>query len=149
MTRLQVPIALEQEIAALHDLARPELAARWCTHYKTDPPKGISRTLLIRAAAYAIQVKATRGLKPAVRRRLHSDAKLAMDGTSPTRRPALQPGARLIREWNGKTYSVEVVENGFIWNGEQHRSLSAVARAITSARWSGPRFFGVGSGDAQ
>jgi len=45
------------------------------------------------------------------------------------------------------THVVEVTETGYRWNGETHRSLSAVARAITGARWSGPRFFGLaGSG---
>jgi hypothetical protein len=55
-------------------------------------------------------------------------------------------GARLIREWNGTTHVVDVVDGGYLWNGEQHRSLSAIARAITGTRWSGPRFFGIGSG---
>lgn len=149
MTRLQISAALAQEIATLSDLPRPALAARWSTHYKTDTPNGISQVLLIRAVAYAMQVKATRGLKPSVRRRLHSDAELAVHRASPVRRLALQPGARLIREWNGTTHTVEVVEDGFVWNGERHRSLSAVARAITGARWSGPRFFGVGSGNTR
>ncbi len=62
--------------------------------------------------------------------------------------PRLQPGARLIREWNGVSHVVEVVEAGFIWNGDRHRSLSAIARAITGARWSGPRFFGLTADDA-
>lgn len=148
MTWLQIPDVLAQEVAALSDLPRSELAARWFTHYKMDPPKGISRTLLTRAVAYAMQEKATRGLKLTVRRRLHLDAGPAIQGKSLAERPTLQPGARLIREWNGKTYTVEVVEDGFVWNGERHRSLSAIARAITGARWSGPRFFGVQSGNA-
>jgi hypothetical protein len=59
--------------------------------------------------------------------------------------PKLQPGARLVREWNGVSHVVEVIENGFVWNGCRHRSLSAIARAITGARWSGPRFFGLTS----
>ncbi len=59
--------------------------------------------------------------------------------------PTLQSGARLVREWNGSTHVVDVVEGGFIWNGDRHRSLSAIARTITGARWSGPRFFGLTS----
>jgi Protein of unknown function (DUF2924) len=57
--------------------------------------------------------------------------------------PTLQPGARLLREWNGTTHVVDVLPDGFLWNGASHRSLSAIARAITGARWSGPRFFGL------
>ena len=43
---------------------------------------------------------------------------------------------------------VEVVDGGFVWNGERHRSLSVIARTITGARWSGPRFFGLSSDGA-
>ena len=50
---------------------------------------------------------------------------------------------RLIREWNGTVHQVDVVGGGFAWNGKTWKSLSAVAEAITGARWSGPRFFGL------
>lgn len=59
----------------------------------------------------------------------------------PPRPPALRPGTRLVREWQGKSHAVEVRADGFSWNGEVYRSLSAVALAITGARWSGNRFF--------
>jgi hypothetical protein len=49
-----------------------------------------------------------------------------------------------MREWNGRTYRVEVVAEGFLMDGRHYRSLSAIARQITGARWSGPRFFGIG-----
>ncbi len=62
--------------------------------------------------------------------------------------PTLQSGARLVREWNGVIHLVEVVEGGYVWNDDRHRSLSAIARAITGARWSGPRFFGLTSVNA-
>jgi hypothetical protein len=57
---------------------------------------------------------------------------------------ALQPGTCLMREWNGRTYRVEVVEDGFVMDGRAYRSLSAIAKRITGAQWSGPRFFGLG-----
>ena len=53
------------------------------------------------------------------------------------------PGARLIRDWNGRRYVVEVVDAGFVMDGKQYRSLTAIAFRITGARWSGPRFFGL------
>ena len=56
-------------------------------------------------------------------------------------RIALRPGTRLVREWQGKSHSVDVRADGFAWNGTVYRSLSAVALAITGARWSGNRFF--------
>lgn len=61
----------------------------------------------------------------------------------------MKPGARLVRAWNGTTHVVDVLPDGYLWNGAKHRSLSAIARTITGARWSGPRFFGiVGSAEA-
>jgi Protein of unknown function (DUF2924) len=33
--------------------------------------------------------------------------------------------------------------DGIEWRGQRYRSLSVVARKITGARWSGPRFFGL------
>ncbi|MBL0374364.1 DUF2924 domain-containing protein [Rhizobium sp. KVB221] len=53
------------------------------------------------------------------------------------------PGARLIRDWNGHRYVVDVVENRFVMDGKPYRSLTAIALKITGAKWSGPRFFGL------
>ncbi len=150
MKRPMTSAELEREIGALSDLPRPALGERWQWHYRTDPPKGISRPLLVRAIAYEIQAKRYGGLKPATDRRLRMIANGAANGdhgdckTAPT----LQSGARLVREWNGVNHVVEGVEGEYVWNGNRHRSLSAIARAITGARWSGPRFFGLTSGDA-
>ncbi len=141
---------LEREIEALADLTRAELVERWRTHYRTDPPKGISQSLLVRAIAYEMQAKRYGGLKPATDRRLRMIANGTVNADHGGRKSArrLQPGARLVREWNGVSHVVEVIDGGFIWKGDRHRSLSAIARAITGARWSGPRYFGLTSDDA-
>ncbi len=141
---------LEREIDALADLTRTELVERWWEHYRSVSPKGISRRLLIRGIAYEMQAKQYGGLRPATDRRLRMIANGTANGDRGGRKatPRLQPGARLVREWNGISHVVEVTEGGFVWNGDRHRSLSAIARAITGARWSGPRFFGLTSDDA-
>ena len=64
---------------------------------------------------------------------------------SAERTSGVKSGLRLYREWNGKTHVVEIRDDAVHWNGGRYRSLSAVARAITGARWSGPRFFGLKS----
>ena len=56
----------------------------------------------------------------------------------------VRTGARLVREWNRRTYTVAVQEEGFIYAGRSYRSLTAIAREITGANWSGPQFFGLG-----
>ncbi len=140
----------EQNIAKLANLTRSVLVARWQAIYRTDPPKGISRNLLIRGIAYEIQAKRFGGLKRATDRRLRMIANGTANGGHGGRETgsSLQPGTRLVREWNGVSHVVEAIEGGFIWNGDRYRSLSAIARAITGARWSGPRFFGLNSADA-
>jgi hypothetical protein len=50
-----------------------------------------------------------------------------------------------MRDWNGQTHLVDITAEGIRWRGATYRSLFAVARAITGARWSGPRFFGLGA----
>jgi hypothetical protein len=56
-----------------------------------------------------------------------------------------QSGTRLTREWHGRTHHVEVVDGGYIYKERRYRSLTAIAREITGAAWSGPRFFGLTS----
>lgn len=67
------------------------------------------------------------------------------DASAPPPALRAQPavGTRLVREWNGRMHVVEVTDSGFVWDGKSYRSLSAIARRITGAHWSGPRFFGL------
>jgi hypothetical protein len=97
------------------------------------------------AAAYDIQEQAFGGLKPEIRKALTVDSLGSVDRTSARRAKnrIIKPGTRLIREWNGRTHHVEAVDGGFLWNGKLHRSLSTIAKTITGAHWSGPRFFGL------
>ena len=141
---------LEATIRGLADLPRPDLTERWRQLCRAEAPKGISRPLLIRAVAYGMQVKRYGGLKPAVRRQLRkvADGGSAREAAN-VKSARIAPGMRLIREWNGSSHVVEAVDGGFVWNAARYGSLSAVARAITGARWSGPRFFGLESDEAR
>jgi hypothetical protein len=56
---------------------------------------------------------------------------------------SLKPGARLVREWHGRTHTVTVAEDGFEYAGTTYPSLTKIAKKITGAHWSGPRFFGL------
>jgi Protein of unknown function (DUF2924) len=127
------------DVAVLDTRERDALIAAWRRTLKTPPPKGISRRLLVQMLTYEAQVQQHGGLPPAVRRRLARWA----TGRAQAPSPRLHPGARLVREWNGVSHVVDVTEAGVVWRGQRYRSLSAVARAITGTRWSGPRFFGL------
>jgi hypothetical protein len=99
----------------------------------------------IRALAYRIQEVALGGLRPELQRQLRQIAvELKQTGEAAKRfRPQLKPGTRLIREWQGRTYEVVVLDDGLSWQGTHFRSLSAIARKITGTAWSGPLFFGL------
>jgi hypothetical protein len=56
---------------------------------------------------------------------------------------SLKPGARLVREWRGRTHTVTVTEDGFEYAGTSYPSLTRIANKITGGHWSGPRFFGL------
>ncbi len=56
--------------------------------------------------------------------------------------PSLKPGSHLVREWNGRTYQIEVIAGGSFLDGKTWRSLPAIAKHTTGPHWSGPRFFG-------
>jgi hypothetical protein len=98
--------------------------------------------------AYKLQERAYGGLKPEIRRHLEKLAasykrdpdKKAASFAIPRR---IKPGTRLLRQWNGKTHQVTVVEDGFEYEGARYKSLSVIARLITETRWSGPLFFGL------
>ncbi len=130
-------------LADLEAMDREGLARLWKDLFGDPVPSGMSQQMQRRFLAFELQAKVEGSLPTALR------AKLDRIGAGEERKasPTLQHGARLLREWNGTTHVVDVLPDGFLWNGRPHRSLSAIARAITGARWSGPRFFGLVSAE--
>ena len=116
---------------------RASLLETWQNIFGRPAPKGLSQNMLQRFLAFEVQAKAQGGLSRSAR------ASLASAKPKKAQRAKLKPGGRLIREWNGVTHIVDVTEGGFEWRGQTWRSLSAIAREITGAHWSGPRFFGL------
>lgn len=135
--------SLSDRIAELGNLTREELVARWEKIFKHPPPKGVKRSLLERAIAHHIQSRQLGGIKPETRRSLLAIAAGTENKVCVEASTSLKPGTRLVREWHGKPYQVNVTNNGFEWDGGEYSSLSAIAKAITGAKWSGPRFFGL------
>ena len=137
---------LEQRLNAIPKLPDSQLTKEWAALFGRPPPRRLSRRLLELAAAYQAQAMVYGGLRQSTRRKLIDMARRRATATEkPERKPrvALSPGTRLVRDWHGRTCTVEVTEQGFLFAGQRHGSLSAVARTITGARWSGRRFFGL------
>jgi len=137
--------ACREALARLPELDLGELRQQWRALYKTEPSPHLSRELLLRAVAYRMQELALGGVRPERQRQLRQFAEQlkASRATRIRPRPELQPGTRLVREWQGRTYEVLVRDDGFSWLGAHYRSLSAAARTITGTAWSGPLFFGL------
>jgi hypothetical protein len=154
-------LELADQLAAIPILAMPELVERWRELGLGEPPR-LPLNLLQRLLAQLLQEQVYGGLSAKAIRQLDAAASAAATDTakgvlagsstasqqlwrspSPSRLVTLTAGTRLVREWNGRTISVEVVGDGFVWNDAPYRSLSEIARAVTGTRWSGPRFFGI------
>jgi hypothetical protein len=142
---IQDAAACREALSRLPELSLSELRQQWRTLYKAEASPHLSRELLLRAVAYRIQEVALGGLRPERQRELRQIAR-EFNETGEIRRrsrPELKSGTRLVREWQGRTYEVLVLDGGFSWQNTHHRSLSALARKITGTAWSGPLFFGL------
>lgn len=128
---------LERAIAAIEALDRPGCLERWREVFDRSPPKHLSLPFLKRVLIWEVQSRVLGDLSAKTERRLQQ---IAAGKTPPA---TAKPGSHLVREWNGRTYQVEVVDGSYVMDGKCWRSLSAIARHITGAHWSGPRFFGV------
>ncbi len=135
---------IARKLSGLRDLSPEALRAEWRRLYRTQPPR-LSPDMMMRAIAYRVQETAYGGLSKAALRRLKMlAASMDDDGNVPaTTMPRLRPGTRLVREWRGRTHTVIVTETGFDYRGQTYPSLTHIAKVITGAHWSGPRFFGL------
>ncbi|WP_252260527.1 DUF2924 domain-containing protein [Erythrobacter aurantius] len=131
------PADLDAELAALAKMSLAQLRERWPMVADKPLPK-VSAALLRLAIAWELQAAIHGGHSRQTLQKLEQIAR------GKTRTGQVQAGMRLSREWHGVLQTVSIDEDGVIrWNGKEWKSLSAVARAITGTRWSGPAFFGL------
>ena len=123
------------------DPDRVTLLRDWEETFGSSPPPYLSVAFMRKALAYEAQSRKHGGLPAATRRAL----KRITDGQTVAEKTKhiVRPGTCFVREWNGRTYQVEVLEKGYRMDGRDWMSLSAIAKHITGTTWSGPRFFGL------
>ena len=132
---------LANDLESLAALEGTALATAWTDVFTAAMPE-VAPSLLRRALAYERQERKSGGLPLVLRKQLEA---VAAGKTAAMPEPPLKLkfGTRLMREWNGTMYSVLVTADGFDFAGRTWSSLTMIARQITGAHQSGPRFFGL------
>jgi len=137
---------IDKQLAGLATMSPARLRAEWRRLHRGQPlTAGLTSSQLIRSVAWRLQEKMLGGLSaPRVREldrlaeQLDRDGELQMASDQ-----SLKAGSQLVRHWHGSVYTVTVLDQGFQFEGQHYSSLTQIAREITGAAWSGPRFFGL------
>ncbi len=141
---------IAQQISALGEMSPKELRAKYEAVFG-EPTRTRNRTWLVKKIAWRIQADAEGGLTARAMEqaeRLGADAPVRWNRPpsegAASRDPRVPPaGTVLRRTYQGTTHEVTVLGDGFEYQGRAHRSLSAVALAITGTVWNGLLFFGL------
>jgi hypothetical protein len=142
-------MTLAAQIAALQTAPVAELAAHYAEVFGHPPRSRRNAAWLRKRIAHKLQVVALGGLPKVAQAALDRlTAEIVLPSTpvpspTPSANTAPLPGRVLQREWRGQTVRVISTTEGFEWNGLRFGSLSAVAFAVTGAKWNGRLFFGL------
>lgn len=128
------------DVEKIEKMDRDSLVALWKDLIPERVPRRVSTAFLRHVLAFEVQCQRHGGLPSGFTAQLQ---KLAKGSPSKKTNAKLQAGGRLLREWNGITHVVDIAADHYVWKEQSFKSLSAIARAITGAHWSGPRFFGL------
>lgn len=129
----------------LEELPVAEIKQEWARCHGAPAPK-LSADMLRLGIAYRLQEKRHGGISRETRRMLRHAARAMEEGNAapaPPPQRKLTPGTRLVRDWRGTGHTVTVLDDGFEYDGQIWRSLTAIAKAITGTHRNGPRFFGL------
>lgn len=135
---------LDDQLTRLQNLSPAQVRSEWQSLFRREVPKH-SPHLLKRQIAWKLQARVQGNLSPSTLRALDRFAQTrAGDQKQSVGASAdIAAGTKFIRDWNGRTIEVLVTDQGFEHAGRYYRSLSQIARHVTGAHWSGPRFFGL------
>ena len=116
----------------------------WEQTFGAAPPSSLSRIFLRRVLLHERQCRTHGGLSATTRRNSGCHGERDTRQTAPPLpQGPFSAGTHLVREWNGRTYQVEILDNGYRFDGKTYPSLTAITKRITGTHWSGPRFFGL------
>ena len=128
-------------LECLKSLDMWQLQALWATIFK-GLRRPQSNEIIIYKISYFLQEQTQSGLSVRAQNQLNR----LIEGTvnQPVNKYMFESNQQLVREWNGIKHHVSVLgKNAFQYNGRDYKTLSAIAKKITGAHWSGPLFFGL------
>jgi hypothetical protein len=156
---------IEQTLAALRQMTAAQLREQYLQAFG-EPSRTGNRDFLYKRVAWRIQANAEGGLSERAKRRAEELARDADIRTTMPRPPKGESGGAvalplppadssharlpvagtvLTRMYRGRQVSVKVLlpDGTFEHEGQQFRSLSSVAKAVTGTHWNGHLFFGL------
>ena len=154
---------ISRQITALRRMTPKELRVRYAEVFG-EPTRSGNKEFLIKRIVWRLQSQAEGGLSDRARRRAEQIARDADIRLTPPKAnttagnghtvtgalPSIvddrfpPPGTVITRDYKHQTLRVTVLQNGFDYEGEVYRSISAVATAITGSHLSGIAFFNLG-----
>lgn len=159
--------SITKEVARMRQMTVGELREKYAEVFG-ESTRSRHKDHLIKRIAWRMQTIAEGGLSERARRRAmelanYADLRVSAPQTrkrsgngavktSPSNTAdgrTLLPGMVLTRTYKGCQLQVMVLPDGFEFEGERYRSLSAIAKAVTGSHWSGHRFFGIQKGGAK
>ena len=134
----------DNKLAALATMSPAQLRGEWLQLFGSAAPL-VGHRLLKLAIAHRLQEKAKGGLSATLSREIDNMVRRAGKGEDikVSASAMLRPGTQLVREWRGTSHRVMILVDAYLYQDERYGSLSEIAREITGAHWSGPRFFGL------
>jgi hypothetical protein len=160
-----MPINVTREVTALQEMTTHELQERYRELFG-EPTRMHHKQYLVKRIIWRMQALAEGDLSDRARQRateLANDADLRIYAPSqagsaspepdPTRVVGIRfapddrlpvPGTVLTRTYKGRLIQATVRPDGFEYDGEFYRTLTAIAKAITGTHWNGFRFFNLG-----
>ena len=138
----QANISIIRQVLELEHKSLAELRKIYNSLFAEACVSNAHKEQLVPKIAYRIQELAIGGLSETTRRKLDSMAKNGSIALK-NKNNDLLPGTKICKEYSGVMHQVEVIKDGFEYNGQKWNSLSAIATKITGTKWNGPLFFGL------
>ena len=132
------------DMATIAGLSGPAIIAAWERVLGTPAPN-VPPSMLARHMTWQMQADELGGLDKRIERHLNRLCNASADVRQVPGLPqAHAAGTVYLREWGGQLHRVELLpDRRYSYAGKEWKSLSVIARHITGAHWSGPRFFGT------